>query len=65
MLINIQAPDVASLLWEMLKKMPPEEQAVYAPRVNKAASFVEHPNLDGAVLITLGSDGALQPPSTL
>ena len=65
MLINIQVPDVANLLWEMLKKMPPEAQAIYAPRVDKAASLVEHPNLDGVVLFTLGGDGTFQPPSTL
>lgn len=65
MLINIQAPDVANLLWEMLKAMPPDAQAIYAPRVDKVASLVEHPNLDGTVLLTLGGDGAFQTPGTL
>ena len=65
MLINIQVPDVASLLWEMLKEMPPDTQAVYAPRVDEATSLLEHPNLDGAVLLTLGGDSTPQSASTL
>lgn len=60
MLINIQVPNVANLLWEMLKAMPPDMQVIYASRVNAAASLVEHPNLDGAVLFTFSSDGAFR-----
>lgn len=65
MLINIHAPDVANLLWDMLKELPQDLQGKYAERVNHAATLVEHPTLDGAVLLTLGGDSALQPASTL
>lgn len=47
MIVNIQAPSVAKLLWEMLKEIPLDKQEIYAPRVDEAASLLEHPNLSG------------------
>ena len=47
MIVNIQAPSVAKLLWEMLEEMPLDKQEIYAPRVDEAASLLEHPNLSG------------------
>jgi hypothetical protein len=64
MLVNIQAPDVANLLWDIFKELPHDLQEQYAERVNRAATLVEHPTLDGAVLLTLGGDSALKPPGT-
>lgn len=65
MLINIQAPEVANLLWELFKMIPLEMQATYAPRVDKAASLFEHPTLDGCVDFTVGGHGASKPSSAL
>lgn len=65
MLVNIQAPSVAKLLWEMLEEIPLDKREIHAPQVDKAASLFEHPNLNGAVLLVFSSDGALQPTCAL
>jgi hypothetical protein len=59
MIINIQVPDAANLLYAMLNEIPPEKQDIYASRVNAVASFFQHPNLDDRVIFTLSSDSTL------
>lgn len=58
MIINIQAPEVSKLLFDMFAAMPSDVKESFAPRVYKITEILEHPCCsDGAVLLTLGSDG--------
>lgn len=60
MVINVQIPEISQMLFEMLEVMPPSTKESFAPRVHKMAALLEHPCCsDGAVLLTLGSDGTL------
>jgi len=56
MLINIQFDEAAELLWELYKAIPEERRAAFTPRVDKIASCLQHPNLDGAVVYAFGRD---------
>lgn len=59
MLINVQVPDAAKLLWDLFESLPNELKPLFALRVDSMASKFEHPNLDGFVVFTAGCDGTL------
>jgi hypothetical protein len=58
MLINVQVPGVAKLLWDLFQSLPDESKPLFAPRVDAMASKFEHPNLDGFVVCTISGDSA-------
>lgn len=60
MLINIQFEEAEKLLRELLRELPEDKQEQYAQRVDRIASKLHHPNLDGFVVFTFGGDGALE-----
>jgi hypothetical protein len=59
MLINIQVPEAAKLLWELFEALPEESKPAFAQKVDAMASTFEHPNLAGSVLFTFGGNGTL------
>ena len=57
---------VDQLLWDMLEQMSEETKQQFSDRVAEAASIVYHPFCsDRAIVLTSGSNGALQTPGTL
>lgn len=65
MLINIHYCDAANLLWELLDAIPEERRDQFASRVDKIASDLCHPVLDGAVSCAFGGDSTFQSAITL
>jgi len=53
MIINIQIPEAAALIWELFKALPEEKKLIFATRVDAMASKFEHPNLDRFVVFTV------------
>ncbi len=64
MIIDIQIPEAAKLLWELFESLPEASKPLFAPKVDVMASKFEHPSLNGAVVFTLGSDDTFQTSST-
>ena len=62
MLINVQFQDADTLLRELLMELPKDRRPAFAKRVDRIASALYHPNLDGAVICSVGCDDAHQPP---
>ena len=65
MIVNIQVEWIADLLWELHGELGAEAQREYASRVDQAASLLHHPDLDRDVLLSVGSDGAVEATGTL
>lgn len=60
MLINVQMPDAAMLLNEMIEVVQPELKGKFMSRVDAKVSCFEHPCCsDGAVLVTPSGDDTL------
>ena len=59
MIINVQVPEVAKLIWELFESLPEETKPLFAKRVDSGASLLEHPNLDGCVVFSVGGDDTL------
>lgn len=59
MLINIQVPEAAKLLWDLFKALPDESKPLFASRVDTMASKFDHPTLDGCIICTVSCDNAL------
>ena len=59
MMINVQVPEAAELIWELFKMLPKEKQPLFAAKCDSIASLLEHPNLDGAVVLTVSGNGTL------
>lgn len=51
MLFDIQFPEASDLLREMLNLLPSEERLRLAPRVDRVASHLFHPESGGGVVI--------------
>lgn len=65
MLINIQVPEAATLLWELFEALPEESKPLFAQKVDAMASCFLHPNLDGNVIFTFSSNSGLETASSL
>jgi hypothetical protein len=56
MLINVQVPEAAKLLWDLFNSLPEESRPLFAPRIDAMASKFEHPNLVGFIVCTISGD---------
>lgn len=59
MVINIQFQAASDLLWELFRELPTEKRALFSARINNVSSQLFHPNLDGAIVFSVGLDSTL------
>ncbi len=62
MLIEIQYAEASDLLHELLRQIPEARQSGLADRVDRVASSLHHPSTLGAIVCSVGSDDAHEPP---
>jgi hypothetical protein len=51
MILNIQYPEAADLLWSLYRELPEGKQREYAERVDLISSNLRHPHPDGKVIL--------------
>lgn len=64
MQIELQYPQAAELLMDMLNCMTNDQQDRFRQRVSDVSSQLHHPSSGGAVVLTIGGDCAHEPPIT-
>lgn len=61
MVVNIEFEEASSLIHELHKAVPEERRAEFSDRVRRITALLYHPpTLDADVLVSLGSDSALE-----
>lgn len=58
MLIDVQFPEIADLLWEIHGRLDAAAQDEYASRVDSASATLHHPSAGSDVSVSLGCNGA-------
>lgn len=66
MMINLQVPDVSTLLSDMYDALSPDKQKLFEKRIAEMSTLFEHPCCPstGAILCTYRLDRTLQPTGT-
>lgn len=60
MLLNIQFEEAAELMWEMHQAIPKGEHDHFSARVDKISSQLSHPDLGGAIILSVSCNRAGQ-----
>ncbi len=62
MLIDIQFSEASELLWDLFHALPEDAKPQFAKSVDRVASVLHHPSVDGSVVFSVGPDSTREPP---
>lgn len=65
MIVNIQFNEAADLLWEMFDAVSEDKREQFSLRVDKVSSALRHPDLGGAIILSISLNSADQSTGTL